>query len=106
MTATATETTTTAGEVRSAAAPLIEARRLEQDGWFRIVSFGSYGEVNGPPARAYRGREAADAARRRWCDRLGSEAGSAMAAMSVRIVGPFRTRERARRASITDRPAA
>lgn len=69
--------------------------------WFTVVSFGGN---SGAPSGPWHGEEAAREALGRWQDRMGSEAGTAIAAHSIRIVGPFCTRSAAQDADISDYP--
>ena len=69
------------------------------EGWYRAGVFGSsYDGPQGP----WRDLDEAYLAVARWVRRKGSEAGSRMAASSFRVLGPFRTREQARQASISE----
>jgi len=73
--------------------------------WYTIVSFGWYGPLTvSPPRGPWHGAEAAEEALDRWAARAGQHAGSAMAAMSIRIVGPFCSRAVAQAADISDYP--
>lgn len=67
--------------------------------WFTVVSFGGNA---GAPRGPWRGQDVAREALGRWQDRMGAEAGTAMAAHSIRIVGPFCTRIAAQAADISD----
>lgn len=69
------------------------------EGWYRAGVFGSsYDGPQGP----WRDLDEAYLAVARWVRRKGSEAGSRMAVSSFRVLGPFRTREQARQAGISE----
>ena len=70
-------------------------------GWYTIVRFGS-GPYPMPPRGPWKGEEAARAAMDRWRARVGWMAGTIVAAHGVQIVGPYRTREIARGADISN----
>lgn len=67
--------------------------------WYTIVSCG----VNPSPARGpFKALQDARDAVNRFNERYGSEAGTFLAAGSVRIVGPFKSRNDAKEADISD----
>jgi hypothetical protein len=69
--------------------------------WYTIVSCG----MNPAPARGpFKTLAEAREAVERFSERYGSEAGTYLAAGSVTIVGPFRTRKDAKEADISDYP--
>lgn len=72
--------------------------------WWTIVQHGSYGNTAPTPRGPWHTEDDARAALQRWRERQGSEAGSAEAATSVRIYGPYRTRAAALDADISQRP--
>ena len=76
-------------------------------GWWTTVSFGGAlvtAYRTDWPRGPWRSREAAEAAMGRWRTRVGSLAGTIMAAHSVRLVGPFPTRDAARGVDVSDWP--
>ena len=68
-------------------------------GWYTIASFGS---DPAPAQGPFRSAEEADAAVERFRARHGHLAGTWLAAGSVRILGPFKTRREAQNADISD----
>jgi len=74
-----------------------------RDGWYAVVSWGPHYDGPCGPYRSYgEAREALG----RWSNRKGAEAGTIMAAASVRIYGPYGTRAAARKADISTHPNA
>jgi hypothetical protein len=72
-----------------------------KSGWFTTVSWGS-GPYPLPPRGPWHTREEAEAAWSRWAARVGSLAGTIIAAHSARIVGPFPSRRLAQWADISN----
>ena len=72
--------------------------------WYTILASGEAAHTQYPPLPhgPWRGADDARAALNRWRDRLGPHADEGIQAMSVRVAGPFCTRETARRSDITD----
>lgn len=71
--------------------------------WHAIVRWGQ-GPYRMPPRGPYRTRGEAEAALDRYAERMGSLWGTIQAAHSVRVYGPYPTRDAARRADISERP--
>lgn len=68
--------------------------------WFTIQRFGLYGDAPSPPVGPWHGEDAARKALRAWIQRTGSEAGSAIAAMRIRVHGPYATAAAAKRGAL------
>ena len=73
-------------------------RTMASHDWFTTVGFGG----NPAPTGPWHGEDAAGEALDRWAARTRWQAGTLQAAHSIRIVGPFCTREAARRTDISD----
>jgi hypothetical protein len=69
------------------------------NGWYAILTWGS--SYDGP-CGPWKSEADAEASLGRWRYRKGAEAGSIEAASSLRIAGPFPTRDAARSADISD----
>lgn len=73
--------------------------------WYTTVSFGTL-FYEGPhiPHGPWKSLDEAQAALKRWSDRSGWLAGTYLNAHNIRIAGPYRTREEARNADISNHP--
>lgn len=67
-------------------------------GWWTIHRWGWYGplDIASPPVGPWRSEDEARDALARWVRRAGADGGSAVAAMNIRVAGPFGTRAQAR----------
>ena len=73
---------------------------MTASGWYTILHAGS-GPYTMPPRGPWSSEDEALDALDRWSDRVGHLAGMIIAAHTVRLAGPYPTRERARRADIS-----
>ena len=69
--------------------------------WYTTVRFGS-GPYPMPPRGPWKSLDEAHAAMDRWRARVGSLAGTIIAAHHIEIVGPYKSRRAARAADISD----
>lgn len=74
--------------------------------WYVIRGFGDFANDIRPPRRAYRTLDEALEALERFKRHAGHHYDTLMRAHSYRILGPFRTRREAERATVADGPVA
>lgn len=77
---------------------MTETTPTADTGWWTTVGFGGTPTPRGP----WHSRADAEDAVARWEERTGSEAGTLLAAHSVRIQGPYSTRAAARDGDISE----